>query len=77
MELLPAEGAKTLFSRLRLRYRFNMADKRTSCFHYFPKILNDLYNLQGGVTYPGLLYPQQSLVIFFAFMGGTFLKVSA
>ena len=31
----------------------------------------------GLLMYPGLLYPQQSLVIFFAFMGGTFLKVSA
>ena len=60
MELFPAEGGKTLFARLRLRYRSNMADKRTSCFYYFPKILNDLYKLQGGgvvLMYPGLLNP--------------------
>ena len=48
VKMLPAEGGKTVFVRLRLRYTSNMADKRTLCFYYFPKVLSDLYNLQWG-----------------------------
>ena len=44
--MLPAEeGKNAICTLVRLSYMSNMADKRTLCFLFFPKILSDLYNL--------------------------------